>query len=397
MYIREIEIDNFKSFADKINIPFLEGFTTISGPNGSGKSNIIDSILFALGLSTSRTLRAEKINDLITTHNSRNEASVKIVFSENGNEKPLTIARKIKKGSNGFSSIYYLNDKTSTLTDIHDLLSGYNISPGSYNVIMQGDVTGIINTTPNERRKILDEIAGIADFDHRIEQAKKELETVEERVDKSNIIINEIDIRLVQLEEERSHALKYQKLKDEKQELESKLSLVKYFDIKTSIERLHESILDGNKSKKDEQEKLNELIRQLEASKGKLKQISDLVKTKGEDEQIEIKKQIEGLKGGIARKNDAIAYIDKQILDNNHSSASSKENIDKLKEKIEDTQFRIENKQDQIKIIEQNINREKEELNRALSEVSSINQTANEHLEKRNILRKQLESLQDEE
>ena len=72
MYIKELQVDNFKSFANDMTIPFLKGFTTISGPNGSGKSNIIDSILFALGLSTSRTLRAEKIFHLISTYNKRN-------------------------------------------------------------------------------------------------------------------------------------------------------------------------------------------------------------------------------------------------------------------------------------------------------------------------------------
>ena len=91
MYIREIEIDNFKSFANKLSIPFLEGFTTISGPNGSGKSNIIDSVLFALGLSTSRTLRAEKLFHLISTHNNRNEASVRIMFSDVNNENPFSV------------------------------------------------------------------------------------------------------------------------------------------------------------------------------------------------------------------------------------------------------------------------------------------------------------------
>ena len=106
MYIKEVEIDNFKSFASKITIPFLKGFTTISGPNGSGKSNIIDSVLFALGLSTSRTLRAEKISQLISTHNRRNEAIVKVTFAPEGSEeKEFSVARKIKKSSQGYNSI----------------------------------------------------------------------------------------------------------------------------------------------------------------------------------------------------------------------------------------------------------------------------------------------------
>src|SRR5574344_1332414 len=171
MYIKEVEIDNFKSFANKITIPFLKGFTTISGPNGSGKSNIIDSILFALGLSTSRTLRAEKISQLISTHTKRNEAFVKVTFSEDKDGEAISVARKIRKSSSGYNSIYYLNDKIVTLSDIHEILEKYNITPNSYNVMMQGDVTSITNCSPLERRRIIDEIAGVADFDRRIEQA----------------------------------------------------------------------------------------------------------------------------------------------------------------------------------------------------------------------------------
>ena len=97
MYIKQLEIDNFKSFANKVDIPLLKGFTTISGPNGSGKSNIIDSILFALGLSTSRALRAEKLFHLISTYTKRNEAFVKVTFSETNDGKDFTVARRIKK------------------------------------------------------------------------------------------------------------------------------------------------------------------------------------------------------------------------------------------------------------------------------------------------------------
>src|SRR5574344_2218571 len=121
MYIKQIEIDNFKSFANKVDIPLLKGFTTISGPNGSGKSNIIDSILFALGLSTSRTLRAEKLFHLISTYTKKNEALVKVTFSETQDGEDFTIERKIKKSSQGDNSIYYLNDKIVTLTDVDGL------------------------------------------------------------------------------------------------------------------------------------------------------------------------------------------------------------------------------------------------------------------------------------
>jgi len=397
MYISKIEIDNFKSFANKTEIPFLEGFTTVSGPNGSGKSNIIDSILFALGLSTSRTLRAEKIFHLINTHNKRNDASVKVYFAKKDGTEPFSVTRKIKKNSGGFVSSYYLNDKNSTLTDIHDALSRYNISPGCYNVMMQGDVTNIINISPVERRKIIDEIAGVADFDRRIEQAKKELDIVEERVEKSNIILSEVDIRLVQLEEEKQHALKYQKLREEKHLLESKLNIVRYFEIKNSFERLHESILHANKEKKEEENKLSELLGRLEDAQNKLKELSEVIKSKGEDEQIEVKKQIETLKGIISRKKDSISFAEKQIKDNNHAFESAERNIQELKTKIDDCHTKITNKNDEIKVIEGNILTEKENLKRVLEDVSSINKTASERVEKRNSLRRELENKKDKE
>jgi len=397
MYISKIEIDNFKSFANKTEIPFLEGFTTVSGPNGSGKSNIIDSILFALGLSTSRTLRAEKIFHLINTHNKRNDASVKVYFARKDGTEPFSVTRKIKKSSNGFISSYYINDKTSTLTDIHDELSKYNISPGCYNVMMQGDVTSIINISANERRKIIDEIAGVAEFDRRIEQAKKELDIVEERVGKSNIILAEVDVRLLQLEEEKQHALKYQKLREEKHQLESKLHIVRYFEIKNSFERLHESILHANKEKKEEEKRLDELNSRLLEAQTKLKDLSEVIKSKGEDEQIEVKKQIETLKGIISRKKDSINFSEKQIKDNTHSIESAQRNIHELKDKIEDSNLKISNKNDEIKVLKNNIKTEKEHLQRVLAEVSGVNKTASEHVEKRNALRKQLENKKDEE
>lgn len=398
MYIKEIEIDNFKSFANKVTIPFLDGFTTISGPNGSGKSNIIDSVLFALGLSSSRTLRAEKLFHLISTHTKKNEAAVKITFSAAEDAEPITVSRKIRKASNGnFVSSYALNGRSSTLTEIHELLAKHNISPNSYNVMMQGDVTSITNASANERRKIIDEIAGVADFDRKIDQATRELEMVETRVEKSTIILTEIESRLEQLVQEREEALRYQKLKDEKQELESKISTVKYFDIKNSIERLHESILDADKQKKAEQKNLKKLTEELLEAKKNLEEVQELVKTKGEAEQIEIKKHSEALKGDIARKKDAIGFADKQIDDNKNSIKAAQENIENLKQKIDDTLIKIDAKKDEIKVIEANIKSEKDELQRVLGEVSDINQSTSEHVEKRNELRAQIERNHDAE
>lgn len=397
MYIKELEVDNFKSFANKVNIPLLKGFTTISGPNGSGKSNIIDGILFALGLSTSRTLRAEKLFHFISTHTKRNEATVKVTFGDTEEGGDFTVARKIKKASQGYNSIYYLNDKTVTLTEIHTMLEKYNITPNSYNVMMQGDVTSITNCSSNERRKIIDEIAGIADFDRRIEQATNELQTVESRVEKSSLILSEVDIRLEQLKEEREVALKYQKLKEEKTSLEGQINTVKFFDIKRNLEQAHTNILDFTKKKKQEEAKHKDLEERLALIKKRYEEISQLVREKGEAQQIEIKKQAEETKGAIERKNSAIIYADKQIQDGLKGIENSKNGIEVQKKKITDTELKTQLKKDEIKGIEENIKAQKAELKKILEEMTGLNQTADQHIEKRNLLRKELETTQDKE
>lgn len=400
MYIKQLEVDNFKSFANKIDIPLLKGFTTISGPNGSGKSNIIDSILFALGLSTSRTLRAEKLFHLISTHTKRNEAIVKVTFGETGDDngnQDFTVSRKIKKSTQGYNSIYYLNDKIVTLTEIHTILEKHNITPNSYNVMMQGDVTSITNCSATERRKIIDEIAGIADFDRRIEQATNELETVEKRVEKSSLILSEVDVRLEQLKEEREVALKYQKLKEEKTDLEGQINTVKFFDLKRNLEKAHENILEFTKKKKQEEAKHKDLDEKLNLIKSKYQEISNLVREKGEAQQIEIKKLAEETKGAIERKQSAINYADKQIQDGLKASENSKNGIEVQKKKIADAELKIQLKKDEIVGIEENIKAQKTELKKILEEMTGLNQTADQHIEKRNMLRKELETLQDKE
>ena len=396
MYIKQLEVDNFKSFANKVEIPLLKGFTTISGPNGSGKSNIIDSILFALGLSSSRTLRAEKLFHLISTYTKRNEAFVKVTFGET-DDGDFSVARRIRKSSQGFNSIYYMDDKIVTKEDILTRLEKYNITPNSFNVMMQGDVMSITNCTSNERRKIVDEIAGVADFDRRIEQATNELETVEKRVVNSTLILNEVNNNLEKLKEEKEVALKYQKLKDEKTGLESQINTVKFFDLKRNIEKAHENILEFTKKKKEEEVKSKDLEERLKLIKEKYEEISSTIKEKGEGHQLELKQKAEELKGSIDRKNASIDYADKQIQANLKTIENTKNGIEVQEGKIKDNELKIQSKQDAIKNINKNIEEQNSILNKILADMSGLSETADKHLEKRNTLRKELEEYQDKE
>ena len=397
MYIKQLEIDNFKSFANKSEIPLLKGFTTVSGPNGSGKSNIIDSVLFALGLANASELRAENLSHFISTYTKRNEAFVKVTFGDTENGEDLSIGRKIRKTSQGYASTYYINDSVTTLTNVHAILEKYNVTPNSYNVMMQGDVMGITNCSPKNRRKIIDEIAGIADFDRRIEQATGELETVEQRVERSTVILNEVDNRLEQLKEEREVALKYQKLREEKHTLDSQANKVRFFDLKRNLEQAHENILEFTKKKKEEEVKNKDLDERLNLIKQKYQEVSELVKEKGEAQQIELKKQEEAIKGEIDRKNNASNYADKQIHDGLRSIENAKNGIEGFKKKIEDFKLKIQLKDDEIAGIKTNISTREAELKQILEDMTGLNATADQHIEKRNNLRKQLEDLKDEE
>ena len=397
MYIKQLEIDNFKSFANKSEIPLLKGFTTVSGPNGSGKSNIIDSILFALGLANASEMRAENLSQFISTYTKRNDALVKVTFGDTEGGQDLSIARRIRKSSQGYASTYYLNDSVTTLSNIHAVLEKYNVTPNSYNVIMQGDVVGITNCTEKQRRKIIDEIAGIADFDRRIEQATSELETVEQRVEKSMVILNEVDTRLEQLKEEREVALKYQKLKEEKSSLEGQINTVRFFDIKRNLEKAHENILEFTKKKKEEEVKNKDLEERLALIKQKYQEISDKLKEEGEQQQINLKKKEEEMKGEIARKNSAIVYADKQIHDGLRTIENAKNGIENYNKKIEDFKIKITSKNEEKKVLEQNKTEKQDELNKILEDMTGLSATADQHIEKRNKLRKELEALQDKE
>ena len=315
MHIKAVTFENFKSFGRKVTIPFYEGFTTISGPNGSGKSNIIDGILFVLALSTTRTMRAEKLTDLIFKGEKADRqptyTQVTLVFDNTKREMSfdadeVKISRKVKLAKNGYYSYYYINDKACQLGDIHTQLSKARVAPEGYNVVMQGDVMEIINMTSFERRKIIDEIAGVTEFDNKTDRAKSELEIVWDRTERVSIIIDEVTTQLEKLETERDHALKYQSLKEDQHRYEGYAYLAK---LKDSI--IEQEKMGGEmETLTQRMESLNQTLGEKNATVAKresrLDELNSQIMKKGEEEQLEIKKEIEELKGKIVYSNNLI-------------------------------------------------------------------------------------------
>ncbi|WML67523.1 MAG: Chromosome partition protein Smc [Methanoregula sp. SKADARSKE-2] len=294
MHITGLEIDNFKSFAKKTKIPLLEGFSVISGPNGSGKSNIIDSILFVLALSSSRNLRAEKLTDLINLSSGRNTAEVALEFSDG-----TKIRRRIKRTGNGYYSYNYLNDRLCKQSDIVDHLAKHGIKPHGYNVVMQGDVTRIMEMSDFERRKIIDEIAGVSEFDQKKQQSLSELEIVRERIEREVLLLQELSRRMNELRREREHALEYQKWQKD----------LTYYQNCRSAAQLHErdkELKSLLRSTEDHKIQLGRIAsdRSLEENelsylKADLRDIDELINKKSGSDYLKLIAELEEAKGGI--------------------------------------------------------------------------------------------------
>jgi chromosome segregation protein len=294
LHITGLEIDNFKSFSKKTKIPFLEGFTVISGPNGSGKSNIIDSILFVLALSSSRNLRAEKLTDLINLNSGRNTAEVALEFSDG-----TRIKRRIKRTGNGYYSYNYLNERLCKQSDIVDHLARHGIKPHGYNVVMQGDVTRIMEMSDFERRKIIDEIAGVSEFDTKKQQSLSELDIVRERIEREELLLLELTKRVNELKREREHALEYQKWQKD----------LSFFQNCRAAAQLHErekELASLLRSTNEHRIVLTRIAadRSLEENelsylKADLKDIDDLINKKSGSDYLKLIAELEEAKGGI--------------------------------------------------------------------------------------------------
>ncbi|QSZ67722.1 chromosome segregation protein SMC [Methanofollis aquaemaris] len=307
MYITGIEIDNFKSFAKKTKIPFLEGFTVVSGPNGSGKSNIIDSLLFALALSNSRGLRAEKLTDLINLNSGKNTAEVAITFSD-GTE----IRRRIKRTASNYYSYNYLNGKLVKQNDIVDFLAKFGVTPEGYNVVMQGDITRIMEMSDFERRKIVDEIAGVSEFEGKKARALDELEVVRERIEREEVVLFELNARIEELKHEREQALAYRHWQEELEHFKSCRAAAQVRD----MEKEHASILSSiTETGTDLERTLSDLgIEQndLEYLRGDLRDVDAEINEKSGSEYLKMISALEGAKGRIKVAEGTIARLKKE-------------------------------------------------------------------------------------
>ena len=180
MYLKEIKISGFKSFADKTNITLDDNITCIVGPNGSGKSNIIDAVKWVLGEQSIKSLRgSNNMSDVIfagsKSRSPLNLASVSLVFDNSDSylKVPYTEISVTRKVFRSGENEYYLNNEKCRLKDIYDLFLDSGMGKYAFNIISQGEVSKIISDSPYERRTIFEEAAGVLKYKRRKEEALK--------------------------------------------------------------------------------------------------------------------------------------------------------------------------------------------------------------------------------
>lgn len=277
--ITKISMHGFKSFADRVQIPLPGGFNVVCGPNGSGKSNIIDAACFVLGTLSGKRLRAENFKDLVfkggKNRAGSKEASVSLFIERerDGKKEEFIITRKISASG---ETQYKLNGKTATRRKVIDVLADLGVHPDGHNIIMQGDVTQLIEMSEEERRTIIDEAAGIAEFDEKKEKAKLELDKVEQKLKEAEIILEERRKSLLALEEQRKHAQRYQ-------ELQIHLKMLSASIFKKTLEKKTEFKEDIDKKLLEFSQKILEFDEKLKVSESKLneaeQEMSGMIKT----------------------------------------------------------------------------------------------------------------------
>ncbi len=305
-YIKKLTMHGFKSFVRKTEIPFTPGINVILGPNGSGKSNISDALCFVLGRLSIKSMRAAKARNLIFLGTKSvapaKEAMVEIVFDNSDkafsiNEKEISIKRIVRKKG---QSIYKLNNQTKTRQEILTILAQAGIDPNGFNIVLQGEIQNFVKMHAEERRKVIEEVAGISIYESRKQKALRELEKTDSKLKEVLSVLKERTSFLNNLEKERQEALKFKKL--EKDIKKFKASLV-YHDLTKNKKQLEQISLSIQKQEEHIQ-KIKKSILNLRALIGALQdKISSINSTIQEStglEQEKLNNEIANIRAELA-------------------------------------------------------------------------------------------------
>ncbi len=415
MYLKRLELQGFKSFADKTVLEFKSGITSVIGPNGSGKSNISDAIRWVLGEQSMKSLRGSKSEDVIfagtQARKSLGFAEVSMVIDNTDGKLPIeysevTVTRKIyRSGETG----YFINKTPCRLKDVLELFMDTGIGKDGYSIIGQGKIDEILSNKSEDRRKIFEEAAGIVKYRTRKEESEKKLEQTKLNLLRINDILSEIESNIEPLKLQADKAKKYLDLREELKNIEVGLFLHNISEYKEKLEKIVEDIQIVEEQNTAE----NEKMQNLQDAKQKLKNEIDEITAKIEEVQnlsFESTNQIEKINSEIGiskeriqnnqanneRLTNEIAEIkqriaeledeQKQKLSKKEDLASNREKfqkeLDEKQKELEELTKKLSDKELEIEEKKQKIEQDTDKKYEIASEISSIDANV-ENIEKR--------------
>ena len=372
MQLKKLEIQGFKSFADKTEIVFLDGITTIVGPNGSGKSNISDAIRWVIGEQSAKNLRGNKMEDVIF---SGTEARKKVGFAEVSmyldntdgslpiDYNEVIVTRRVYRSG---ESNYLINGTECRLKDVQNIFMDTGLGKDGYSIISQGKIDEILSNKSEERRHIFEEASGIVKYRTRKEEATRKLENTEITLQRVTDVISEIENNIGPLEQKATTAKKFLALRDELKMLDVKifvnsvnnnsLDIQKVDDVlKTLMQDVEnqEAISKANEEKKQELKlKIQELADKIEQMREKYFEV--------ENEKEKMNSKISVLDASITAQTGNIERLNGEIVEDN-------EKINILKEEIEKRLQRREAVFNNKKKFEEELNEKEQQLNDIVS------------------------------
>ncbi len=386
MYLKEIVTTGFKSFADKLDIKLDDKITCIVGPNGSGKSNVVDAVRWVLGEQSVKSLRGDgSMSDVIfsgsKSRNPLNVASVELVFDNtdhyiNVPYTEISIKRKVyRTGENE----YYLNGEKCRLKDVTNLLLDTGMGKESFNIISQGEVEKILSNSPNDRRVIFEEAAGILKYKRRKEEALRKLDRTHNNLDRVNDIINELEIQVEPLKEQSEKATEY--LENKKGLDNYEVALLAYDienynqqleQVKQKKEKIDKEILTlSNESSSADISALedNNKLEKLEQEKSALN--TELLKVTEEVEKINGEKNLLKERSKTNKDEEVLKETVRTTLE---KKGQIEKNIAVLTEEINNITKEQSSKNEKYKALEKEITTTKNKKNYLMSNYSKLDQ-----------------------
>lgn len=398
MYLKSIEVQGFKSFANKINFQFHQGITGIVGPNGSGKSNVADAVRWVLGEQRIKQLRGESMQDVIFSGTELRKplgyAYVAITF-DNADHKlaidyeEVTVARRIYRSG---ESEYSINGTPCRLKDVNELFYDTGIGKEGYSIIGQGQIEKILSGKPEEKRELFDEAAGIVKFKKRKSAAQKKLEDEKQNLVRVNDILSELEKQVGPLERQSEKAKVYLKKKEELKELDVNMFLLENSRIREQLASVEEKYIIAQNDYQDTieqyekvrteydsiQTRMEELEQEIEYTRNTLTE-SSVMRGKLEGEINVLKEQINSAQGNEQHFQERIEAIRAQMQEKEQENAKILEGKGSLDAKVAELeQYRNEAKsslsQVQTRIEELNnlIEEKKNKIIQTLTERSNI-------------------------